>query len=142
MFVYVIASRKIKLHSHISVLHHIYDVIPCLDAKWRRLDFTQWIMMAFTKYLCISIKHNHGIIMGFIKLLLWAQQNKWIFIGTIDWFQMHWNNSITSLGSILLHIISDDWLMKEIELILWKLSSIPMKILNDVACNLNSNFYI
>jgi hypothetical protein len=41
MFVYVIALRKIKLHSHISVLQLIYDAIPCLDAKWRRLEFTQ-----------------------------------------------------------------------------------------------------
>jgi len=33
----------------------------------------------------------------------------------------------------------DDQLMKKSELILWKLSFIRMKILNDVACNLNSD---
>jgi hypothetical protein len=55
---------------------------------------------------------------------------------------MHWNNSITYLGSTLLHIISDDWLMKEIEFILWKLNFIRMIILSDIACNLNSDFYI
>jgi hypothetical protein len=31
--------------------------------------------------------------------------------------------------------------MKEVEFILWKLNFIPMKILSDIACNLNSDFY-
>jgi hypothetical protein len=41
-----------------------------------------------------------------------------------------------NLGSTLLHTNSDNQLMEE-ELILWKLSSMQKKILNDIACNLN-----
>jgi len=47
----------------------------------------------------------------------------------------------TNLGSMLLHTTNDDnWLIDEkYELILWKLGYIWMKILNDIAWNLNRN---
>jgi hypothetical protein len=38
-----------------------------------------------------------------------------------------------------MHIIGDDQLIKKIELILWKLSSIPMKIWNDIWISFKLN---
>jgi hypothetical protein len=43
-----------------------------------------------------------------------------------------------NLGSMLLCTICDNQFFLK-NYILWKLSSIQMKILNDIACNLNSN---
>ncbi len=41
------------------------------------------------------------------------------------------------MGFALLHTISDNWLLENNEFILGKLSSIQIKILNDIAYNLN-----
>ncbi len=48
--------------------------------------------------------------------------------------------NLSYLGFALLHTISDNQMVKKIELLLWKLSSIQMKILNDIACKLELNW--